>query len=160
LKKKPSPLLILISILVAAGGVFLFFDSVILLEIRNLDRSPLVRVRMPAPQYFTMFYVNSIYDQPVEEVFQVSDTRIFLQGVKTRHAGVMEYYGFDSVRDFHPVHRNLGSSFEIQQGMRGGQGLILGDKRIHLSELGEKGDRIQIALTSMPFGIYFLSKWF
>jgi hypothetical protein len=38
--------------------------------------------------------------------------------------------------------------------------LIVGDKKIYLSEIGEKGDRIQIRVESLSLGKYLLSMLF
>jgi flagellar motor switch protein FliM len=51
----------------------------------------------------------------------------------------------------------LGAVFLIRRGMGEGQGLIVGDRKIYLSEIGEKGDRIQLRVESISLGKYLLS---
>jgi hypothetical protein len=42
-------------------------------------------------------------------------------------------------------------------GIGEGQGLIVRDKKIYLSEVGEKGDRIRLRVESVSLGKYLLS---
>jgi hypothetical protein len=37
-----------------------------------------------------------------------------------------------------------------------GQGLIVRDKKIYLSEIGEKGDRIRLRVNTLSLGTYLL----
>jgi hypothetical protein len=39
-----------------------------------------------------------------------------------------------------------------------GQGLIVRDRKIYLSEIGEKGDRIQMRVETIPLWRYLLAK--
>jgi hypothetical protein len=83
-----------------------------------------------------------------------------LKGVRTKSPAVMEYYGFQEPGGFHPMNLKLGAVFLVRRGMGKGQGLIVRDKKIYLSEIGEKGDRIQIRVESLSLGEYLLSMLF
>jgi len=39
-----------------------------------------------------------------------------------------------------------------------GQGLIVGDRKIYLSEIGARGDRIQLSVRSLSRGAYLYSR--
>jgi len=72
----------------------------------------------------------------------------------------MEYYGFQESDEFHPMDLKLGAVFLIRRGMGEGQGLIVRDRKIYLSEIGEKGDRIQLRVEFISLGEYlFASVW-
>jgi hypothetical protein len=70
----------------------------------------------------------------------------------------MEYYGFQDTKEFHPLNQKLGAVFIIRRGMGEGQGLIVRDRKIYLSEIGEKGDRIQLRVESIHLWRYLLGK--
>ena len=94
------------------------------------------------------------------EEFQVDHQAIILKGVRTKSLAIMEYYGFQESKEFHPMDLKLGAVFLIRRGMGEGQGLIVRDRKIYLSEIGEKGDRIQLRVESISFGEYlFASIW-
>ena len=154
--RKVLPLLIVIGIAILAGGV-LFFEKVTLLHIENMDRQKTVHIRITPSEPFSLFYIHSIYREPVVEEFQVDQEAIILKGVRTKSAAIMEYYGFQESKDFHPMDLKLGAVFLIRRGMGEGQGLIVGDRKIYLSEIGEKGDRIQLRVESISLGKYLLS---
>jgi hypothetical protein len=103
-----------------------------------------------------MFYIHSIYNQPVVEEFQAEKDIIVLKGIRTKSPAVMEYYGFEGSEEFHPMNFKLGAIFLIKRGMGEGQGLIVHDKKIYLSEIGEKGDRIQLRIELASLGKYLL----
>jgi hypothetical protein len=69
----------------------------------------------------------------------------------------MEYYGFDEVKPFHAMDKNLPRPLIIKRGMREGQGLIIKDRTLFLNSLGEKGDRIQLSVSTLPLGSYLFS---
>jgi hypothetical protein len=156
LKRKIWPLLALIGILIVAGGVFLF-KKVTLLHIENMDRPKAIHIRISLSETFSMFYIHSIYKEPVVEEFQAEKDAIILKGVRTKSPGVMEYYGFEDTKEFHPMNQRLGAVFIIRRGMGEGQGLIVRDRKIYLSEIGERGDRIQLRVESMSLGNDLLS---
>jgi len=159
LRPKAWPLLILIGILIVVGGVFLF-KKVDLLHIENMDGSRAIHLRISPPEMFSMFYIHSIYNEPVVEEFQVEKEAIILKGVRTKSPAIMEYYGFEDMKEFHSLDLKLGAVFLIRRGMGEGQGLIVRDRKIYLSEIGEKGDRIQLRVESMSLGKYLFSMWF
>ena len=146
----------MIAILIAAGGVFLF-KKVTLLHIENMNRPLALHIRINPSETFSMFYIHSIYKEPVIEEFKAEQEAIVLKGIRTKNPAVMEYYGFNDVKEFHPMNVKLGAVFLIKRGMGEGQGLIVGDRKIYLSEIGERGDRIQLRVESLSLGKYLLS---
>ena len=153
------PFLVLIGIAIIAGG-FLFFVKVTLLHIENMDRQRTIHVRITPTESFSLFYIHSIYRESVVEEFQVDHQAIILKGVRTKSLAIMEYYGFQESDEFHPMDLKLGAVFLIRRGMGEGQGLIVRDRKIYLSEIGEKGDRIQLRVEFISLGEYlFASIW-
>jgi len=146
-----------IGFLIVAGGV-LFFMEVHLLHVENMDRPKTIHIRMGASEPFSIFYIHSIYKEPVTEEFQVEKGAIVLRGVRTKSPAVMEYYGFEDTKEFHPMNQRLGAVFIIRRGMGEGQGLIVRDRKIYLSQIGEKGDRIQMRVETIPLWRYLLAK--
>jgi hypothetical protein len=138
------------------GGVFLF-KKVTLLDIENMDHPKAIHMRISPSETFSMFYIHSIYREPVIEEFQAEKDAIALKGIRTKSPAVMEYYGFEDTKEFHPMNQKLGAVFIVRRGMGEGQGLIVGERKIYLSEIGERGDRIQLRVESMPLGKYLLS---
>lgn len=155
------PLLTLIGILVVAGGVFLF-KRVTVLHIENMGRPKAIYIRISSSESFSMFYIHSIYKEPVIEEFQAEKDAIILKGIRTKSPAVMEYYGFEDTKEFHPMNQRMGAVFIIRRGMGEGQGqgLIVGDRKIYLSEIGERGDRIRLRVESMSLGEYLILKLF
>ena len=147
----------MIGILIAAGGVLLL-KEVNILQIENMDRPRTIRIRIGASESFSIFYIHSKYNEPVAEEFQAEKGAIILKGVRTKSPAVMEYYGFEDTKEFHPLNQKLGAVFIIRRGMGEGQGLIVRDRKIYLSEIGEKGDRIQLRVESIHLWRYLLAK--
>jgi hypothetical protein len=114
-----------------------------------------IRIRISLSERFSVFYIHSIYNEPVVEEFQVEGDVIVLKGVRTESPAVMEYYGFEDMKGFHPMNQRLGAIY-FKWGIGEGQGLIVRDKKIYLGEIGERGDRIQLRIESMSFGKYLL----
>jgi len=156
LETKRWPLLILIAILILAGGVFLF-KKVAVLQLENMDRPQAIGIRINPSKEFFMFYIHSIYEEAVIEEFRAEKETIILKGVRTKSLAVMEYYGFEDTKEFHPMNQRIGAVFIVRRGMGEGQGLIIRDRKIYLSEIGERGDRIQLRVESMSLGKYLLS---
>ncbi len=72
----------------------------------------------------------------------------------------MEDYGFEDAKDFHPMNQRLGAIF-FRVGLLGeGQGFILKGKKISLSEIGDRIDRIRLRVQPVSLGIYFYSLLF
>jgi hypothetical protein len=159
LKRKAYPLLTSIVILIMAGGVLLF-KKVTVFYLENMDHSRAIRIRVSPSEPFSMFYIHSIYKEPVIEEFQVDKEAIVLKGVRARSPAVMEYYGFQDMKGFHPMNRRIGAVFIIRRGMGEGQGLIVRDRKIYLREVGERGDRIRLRVESMPLAQYLWSMVF
>jgi hypothetical protein len=144
-------------ILILAGGL-LFFYSVTLLRLENMDRPKVMLVRIGPSERFSMFYIHSIYQEPVTEEFEAERGAITLKGVRTKSPAVLEYYGFEDTSEFHPMNQRLGAIFIMRRGMGEGQGLIVRDRKIYLSEIGEKGDRIQLRVESIHLWRYLLNQ--
>ena len=152
------PLLIWIGILIVAGGVFIF-KKVTLLHIENMDRPKAIHIRIRPSETFSMFYIHSIYKEPVAEEFLAGKEAIILKGVRTKSPAVMEYYGFEDTTGFHQMNRRLGAIY-FKWGTGEGQGLIVRDRKIYLSEIGERGDQIQLRVESMFLLNYLFSEIF
>jgi hypothetical protein len=104
-----------------------------------------------------MFYLHSIYREPVFEEFRIDKGAILLEGIRTKSPAVMEYYGFEDTKEFHPVTLRLGAVY-FKWGSGEGQGFIVRERKIYLSEIGEKGDRIRLRVESVPLGSYLLRR--
>jgi hypothetical protein len=158
LKRKIWSLLILIGLVAIIGGA-LFYQKVTVLHLENMDHPRTIRIRIGASEPFSVFYVHSIYKAPVVEEFQAERGAIVLKGVRTKSPAVMEYYGFEDMKEFHPMNQKLGAIY-FKWGIGEGQGLIVRDRKIYLSEIGERGDRIQLRVESMSLLNYFFSQIF
>jgi hypothetical protein len=136
------------------GGVFLL-KHVTVLHLENMNHPRTIRIRISPSERFSIFYIHSIYKEPVIEEFQVDGDAIVLKGVRTKSPAIMEYYGFEDMKEFHPMQQRLGAIY-FKWGIGEGQGLIVRDKKIYLSEIGERGDRIQLRVESMFLGRYLI----
>ena len=154
MKRKIWPLLTLIGILIVAGGVLLS-KKVTVFHLENMDHPRAIRIRVSPSEPFSIFYIHSIYKVPVVEEFQAEKDAIVLKGVRTKSPAVMEYYGFEDMKEFHPMNQRLGAIY-FKWGIGEGQGLIVRDKKIYLSEVGEKGDRIRLRVESISLGKYLV----
>jgi hypothetical protein len=148
----------LVGLLVIAGGV-LFLKKVTILHIEDMDRPRTIRIRVSPREPFSVFYIHSIYKEPVVEEFQAEGNAIVLKGVRTKSPAVMEYYGFEDMKRFHPMNQRLGAIY-FKWGIGEGQELIVRERKIYLSEIGERGDRIQLRVESVSLLNYFLSEIF
>ncbi len=124
-----------------------------------MDHPPTIRIRISPTEPFSVFYIHSIYKEPVVEEFQAEGDAVVLKGVRTKSPAVMEYYGFEDMKGFHPMNQRLGAIY-FKWGIGEGQGLIVRDRKIYLSEIGERGDRIQLSVESMSLLNYLLSEIF
>jgi len=141
-----------------AGGV-LFLKEVTVLHLENMDHPRTIRMRIGPSEPFSVFYIHSIYKEPVVEEFQAEKGDIDLKGVRTKSPAVMEYYGYEDMKEFHPMDQKLGAIY-FKWGTGEGQGLIVRDRKIYLSEIGQRGDRIQLKVESMSLLNYFFSEIF
>lgn len=157
MKKKNWPLLALIGFLIVAGGV-LFFNKVTFLQLENMDRGRTLHIRVEPFEPFSIYYIHSIYREPVLEEFRVGKGFLLLEGVRTKSFAVMEYYGFEDNKEFHPVTQKLGAIF-LKWGTGDGQALIVRERKIYLSEIGERGDRVQLRVVSVPLGYNLVKKF-
>jgi len=148
-------LISILGILIVAGGVFLF-KKVTVLQLENMDHPGMIQIRISPPEPFSVFYIHSVYRKPVIEEFQADKEAIVLKGVRTKSPAVMEYYGFEDSKEFHPLNERLGAIY-FKWGIGEGQGLIVRDRKIYLSEIGKKGDRIRLRVESISLGEYLLS---
>ncbi len=158
MKRKIWPLLILIGVVAVVGGV-LFLEKVTVLHLENMDHPRTMRIRIGPSEPFSIFYVHSIYKAPVIEEFQAEKGAIVLKGVRTKSPAVAEYYGFEDMKEFHPMDQKLGAIY-FKWGTGEGQGLIVRDRKIYLSEIGQRGDRIQLRVESMSLLKYSFSEIF
>jgi hypothetical protein len=158
LKPKTRAPLFLLSLagLLAAGAALLFAWSVPVLQLENLETGRIRFFRIRPPERFSLAYRHSMYDAPVTEEFEAGNGGITLKGVRTRHPGVMEYYGFDRVADYHPREVLLAGPILVKKGIREGQGLVIHDRPLALGDLAENGQRIAISLRRVPLGEYLL----
>ena len=130
--------------------------KVTILHLENMDRPRAIYIRISTSEKFSMFYIHSIYREPVIEEFQAEKEAIVLKEIRTKSPAVMEYYGFEDMKEFHPMNRRLGAIFIIRRGMGEGQGLIVRDRKIYLSEIGAKGDRIRLRAETVSLGNYLV----
>ncbi len=158
MKRKSWALLISIGIGILAGGV-LYSQEITILYLHNLDRSRVYWIRVNPSERFSISSIHSIYKEPVTEEFQVQQGMIILKGVRARHAGVLEYYGFGDTKEFHPMDRRFGTIF-LRVGMGEAQGLWVRNKKVPFGEVGEKGDPIQLGLRSVSLGTYLFHQVF
>jgi len=158
LKGKAWPFLILMVIIVAAAVVFLS-KEILLLQLENTDHPRVVQVRIDPSEPFSIFYVHSIYRDAVIEEFQADRDGIVLKGVRTKSSAIQEYYGFEGTKDFHPLNIKLGAIF-IRVGEGEGQGLVVREQKIYLSEVGNRGDRMRLRVRSLSLVQYLYSRLF
>jgi len=147
---------ILIVILFVAGAIF-YFQKVLLLQLENTDHPRTIEVEIRPSERFTVFYVHSVYGESVTEEFQADEDGIVLKGVKTKSPAILEYFGFEDMKEFHPMNVVLGATY-FRVGMGEGQGLIVRDRKIYLSEIGARGDRIRLRVKSVSLGYYLFLK--
>lgn len=123
-----------------------------------MDRRRSISIRIGASEPFSVFYIHSLYKEPVTEEFQVDRGAMVLKGVRTKSPAVMEYYGFQDRGEFHPMSRRLGAVFIMRRAMGEGQGLIVRDRKIYLSEIADEGDRIQLRVEQIRLWRYVLDR--
>lgn len=150
-------LLLSILVLIAAGGVLLFTE-VLVLRIVNADRTRKFLIFIRPSSQFSLSYIHSIYLEPATEEFEVGeDEEMILKGVRTKSPAVAQYYGFEDGREYFPVHRRM-KFFAVRVGMSNAQTLHYENQEISLLEMGEKGDRLEVRVVRMTLARYFFVK--
>lgn len=132
--------------LIAAGGVFLFSKTVTVLSVKNLDHPVSFHFKVAPSEQVTLFYTNSMYDAPVEEVFEVRDGDIVLKAVRTDSPAVMEYYGFEGTGPVHTLRKSLGPAFSIQASSSQAQAIRVGRNALDVRGIARPGDRILVGV--------------
>ena len=158
MKRKTWIVLTLVGIIVLVGGYLLWNTKILVLQLQNTDRGRTVRFPIKPAERFSIYYIHSIYQEPVIEDFEAAPDTIILKGVKTTSDAIREQHGFDYDKSSQPTNEKLGAIF-LRVAPGEGQGLILRDKKIYLSEIGARGDRIQLSVRSISLGPYFFSKF-
>lgn len=156
MKRKSWFLLILMAIMIIGGGVFLLNVKILVLQLRNMDDLRTLNVRIKPMERFSIYYIHSTFQEPVTEEFEAAPNTIILKGVRTMSVAIAEQYGFDDQKSFHPMDEKLGAIF-LRVAAGEGQGLIVGDRKIYLGEIGARGDRIQLSVRSISEGAYLLA---
>lgn len=147
--KKTLPLLACIGVFIAAGGVFLFSQTVTVLSLGSADRERPLFLKWAPSERITFFYTNSIYGAPVEEVFEVRNGGLELKEVRTDSPAVMEYYGFEGSGPVRAVHRGLGPTLSILRSMGQDQGLRIGLRTVDLHNIASPGSRIWLNVSQV-----------
>ena len=156
MKRKSWFLLILMGVVITGGGIYFLNTKVLVLQLWNLDHPHALSIRIKPMEQFSIYYVHSIYQEPVIEDFEAGPDTIILKGVRTKSLAIAEQYGFDDKKNFHPMDEKLGAIFfRVAEGE--GQGLIIRDRKIYLGEIGARGDRIQLSVRSISEGSYLLA---
>jgi hypothetical protein len=160
LKKTTWPLFAWIGTLIAAGGIFLCSKTVMVLTVSNLDHPCSLVLKIAPSEPFAMFYTHSIYDAPVEELFEESSGDIILKAVKTDSLAVLEYYGFEGMEPIQDINVSLGPAFTVKVGIRQEQRLSVREKTVDLRTIAKQGDRIRVSLDAVALPLYLLSSAF
>jgi hypothetical protein len=142
-----------IVILIGGGGI-LFLKKVLLLALENTDSPRTLQIRIEPAERFTVFYIHSTYNEAIIEEFQADEDGIVLKGVRSKSAAVMQYFGIEDMKEFHPMNVILGAIF-FRVGTGEGQGLVVRDRKFYLSEIGAPGERIRLRVKSVPLGYYW-----
>ncbi len=158
MRRKSRLLLILIALLVLAGGA-LGFTKISILCLENRNRSKTYPIRVSSFEQFTVVYFHSIHQEFVHEEFQIDQGTIVLKGVRARHPGILEYYGFEDMKEFHSIYRRVEAPlFRVAMGES--QSLLIQGKKISFREVGERGDQVQLRLDSVSLGHYLFHRYF
>ncbi len=145
-------------VVVAAGAFYSLSVKLLVLQLQNMDRPRGLSVRIKPMERFSIYYIHSVYQEPVIEEFEAAPNTIILKGVRTKSPAIAEQYGFEDQKSFHPMDEKLGAIF-LRVSAGEGQGLIVGDRKIYLGEIGAKGDRIQLSVRSISEGAYLFLKF-
>jgi hypothetical protein len=152
-KRKSGFFLVLIGVVTAGVGGWILNTKILVLQLQNTDHPHVLSIKIKPLERFSIYYVHSIHQQPVIEEFEAAPNMIILKGVRTKSLAIAEQYGWDDPKIFHPMNEKLGAIFfRVAEGE--GQGLIVRDRKIYLSEIGARGDRIQLGVRSISVGSY------
>ena len=154
MRKITRPLFASIGVLIAAGGVFLFSKTVTVLSVRNLDHPRSFYFRVAPPEQVSLFYTSSMYNAPVEEVFEVGHGEIILKTVRTDSPAVMEYYGFEGTGPVQALRKNLGPAFSIQASVSQDQRITVGQSTLDMHTIARGGDRILVSVDRVSLAGY------
>jgi hypothetical protein len=131
--------------------------KILVLQLHNMENFRALSIPINPMERFSIYYIHSIYQEPVTEEFAAAPDTIILKGVKTKSPAIAEQYGLDERKSIHPMDEKLGAIFfRVAPGE--GQGLIVRDRKIYLNEIGERGDRIQLSVRSISRGSYLLGR--
>jgi len=147
-------------VFIAAGGVFFLPMTVTVLSVKNLDHPDSFYFKVDPSERVSLCYTNSMYDAPVEEIFEVRKGDIVLEAVRTDSPAVMEYYGFEGSGPVQTMNRSLGPAFSIQTSMGQDQIFRMGERTIDLHAMGNPGDRVQIRVEDVSLASFLLSRMF
>ena len=158
MKRKGWLLLTVPVVLIMGGGFFFLSTKILVLQLENMDHPRALSVRIQPMERFSIYYVHSVHHKPVIEEFEAApDNTIVLKSVKTTSSAIAEQYGFDDQKSVHPMDEKLGAIFfRVVPGE--GQGVIVGERKIYLNEVGSEGDRIQLSVRSVSAGFYLSAK--
>lgn len=157
--KRKVRLLLILPVVMIMGTGFLFLNmKVLVLHLQNMDHPRVLSVLIQPTERFSIYYVHSVHHRPVIEQFEAApDNTIVLKGVKTMSPAIAEQYGLDRQKSIHPMDEKLGAIFfRVVPGE--GQGVIVRDRKIYLTEVGSEGDRIQLSVRSISAGSYLSTK--
>ncbi len=135
--------------LIAAGGAFLLLKTVMVLSVTNRDHPGSFHFKEAISEQVILRYSNSMYEAPVEEVFEVRDGEIILKAIRTDSPAVREYYGFEGTQPVHALHKSLGPNFSIRVSMRQDQGFRIGQRTLDLRAIARAGDRILVSVNQV-----------
>ena len=152
-------LLILAVAAIGVGGFLLLNQKVLVLQLENTDRARALRLRVNPGEHFSIYYIHSVYKEPVIEEFEAGANTIVLKGMRTKSGAITEQYGLDDSKTFHAMDEKLGAIF-LRVAPGEGQGIILRERKIYLGEIGERGDRIQLSVRSVSRVSYLLTLLF
>ena len=158
MRRRRGFLLIALGMLILAGGTLHVF-KVSILYMQNMDRPKACWIWVNPSERFSIVYTHSIYQEPVVEEFQFDQRAIVLKGVRARHPGILEYYGFEDGHEFHSMDRRVGPLF-FRVAMGEPQSLLIRNRKISFSEVGERGDPLRLGLRSVSLGDYLFHRLF
>lgn len=147
-------LLIAFALFLTGFGFFFHFTKVSAILLTRADDSKRIVIKAAPGEEFSYFYTHSIYGVPVQEEFRTGRDKILLIGVQSAHAGVREYYSFESSEEFTFIKREFNHPIAIKIGEGENQGIIAGGKTILFREIGKSGDRILLSVKEYSLASY------